>query len=66
MQSTASATELFQQTLKNIETITGNPDLSSSTVRSAIDRQIEGLKDGMSLIDSLNTNVSGLSNLISF
>lgn len=66
MQSTASATELFQQTLKNIETITGNPDLSSSTVKSAIARQIDGLRDGMSLIDALNTNVSGLSNLINF
>ncbi len=66
MQSTASATELYQQTIKNINDIAANPDLDADSVTSAIDRQINALKDGMSLIDSLNTSVDGLRDLVTF
>ena len=66
MQTTASASELYQQALKNINDIAMNPDLDATSVESAVQRQVTSLQSGLGILDSLNSNVSGLKDLVTF
>jgi hypothetical protein len=66
MQSTASASELYQQALKNINDVMMNPDLEAATVQTAINNQMNALKNGLAVVDAMNNDISGLQDLITF
>jgi hypothetical protein len=64
MQTTASATDLYQQTMKNINDLVMNPDLDATAIASATTTQLNNLKSGMAVLDGLNANITGLKDLI--
>ncbi|NBV88389.1 MAG: hypothetical protein EBR88_02590, partial [Betaproteobacteria bacterium] len=66
MQTTASASEAYQQAMKNISDLYANPDLDATAVSAAVEKQLEILRNGMTLLDTLNNSVSGLGALVSF
>jgi hypothetical protein len=54
MQASQSASDLYQQTLKNISDITMNKDLDAGAKNAAIAQQKAYLQNGMNLISSMN------------
>lgn len=64
MQTSASASELYQQVTKNITDMYNNPDLTEEALAAGIQRQISQLQAGMGILDSLNANVAGLQQLV--
>lgn len=64
MQTTDSASNLYQQALKNIADIMSNPDIKDAT--AAVQRQKDALRNGLAILDAMNTSVSGLDNLLTF
>ena len=64
MQASQSASDLYQQTLKNISDITLNKDLDAAAKNAAIARQKELLQNGMNLIGSMNN--LGIDDLVNF
>jgi hypothetical protein len=64
MQTSASASELFAQALKNINDLVMNPDLSTEALNNGITTQIQNLQGGMAILDALNENVEGLKDII--
>ncbi len=66
MQTTASASDLYQQTIKNINDLVMNPDLDAAAISGGTTNQLNNLKSGMAVLDALNNNVTGLKDLITF
>ena len=66
MQTTASASELYQQTIKNINDLVMNADLDAAAIKSGTDTQISNLEAGLAVLDALNANIDGLKDLITF
>lgn len=64
MQASASASDLYQQTLRNISDITANKDMNAAAKNAAIQQQKELLQNGMNLIGAMN-NI-GVSELLDF
>jgi hypothetical protein len=64
MQASQSASDLYQQTLKNISDITMNKDLNAAAKNSAIQAQKDFLRNGMNLIGSMNN--LGIGELLNF
>jgi hypothetical protein len=64
MQASASASDLYQQTLRNISDITANKDMNAEAKNASISQQKELLQNGMNLIGSMN-NI-GVSQLLDF
>ena len=66
MQTTASASDLYQQTIKNINDLVMNPDLDAAAISGGTTNQLKNLQSGMAVLDALNNNVTGLKELITF
>jgi hypothetical protein len=64
MQTSASASDLFQQTLKNINDLVMNGDLDAAAISAGTTNQLNNLKSGMAVLDVLNNNITGLKDLI--
>jgi hypothetical protein len=66
MQTSASASDLYQQAIKNINDLVMNGDLDAAAISAGTTNQLKNLQSGMAVLDVLNTNVSGLKDLINF
>jgi hypothetical protein len=66
MQTSASASDLYIQAIKNINDLVMNPDLDAGAISSGTNTQLKNLQSGMAVLDALNTNVAGLKDLITF
>jgi len=63
MQSSQSASDMYNQTVRNISDITANKDMDAASKNAAIAQQKAFLDNGMALIGSMNNlNLSGLLN----
>lgn len=61
MQSSASASELYKQAVKNMSDIMANPDLNVAAKNNAINNQIFLLRSGMQISGAIgNLNLGGL------
>jgi hypothetical protein len=66
MQTTASASDLYQQSIKNINDLVMNPDLTPEAISAGTTTQLKNLQSGMAVLDALNNNITGLKDLITF
>ena len=63
MQSSASASQFFTQTMESISAILNNPNLTQIQRQAAIDHQLEILNAGLAVIGGVgNIDLSGLVN----
>ena len=65
MQASASAQDIFQQSVKNISDIMSNSDLSVEAKQAAVDAQKATLQNAMSILSS-TSGIPGLKDLITF
>lgn len=54
MQSSASASDIYKQSLANITNITMNPDMDATAKQAAVNQQVELLRDGMAVSSAIN------------
>lgn len=66
MQSTSSASDLYQQTMANIASYTDNPDLDAVALETIINREVDTLRTGLILIDAFNPVVTDITQLLDF
>ena len=66
MQSTSSASDLYQQSLANIANYSDNPDLSAAALDAAIDREVQSLRTGLIMIDAFNPVIENIADLLDF
>ncbi len=64
MQASASASDLYQQVLRNISEITANKDMDAAAKNAAIAQQTALLQNGMNLIGAMNN--LGVNDLLDF
>ena len=64
MQTSASATDLYQQAIKNINDLVMNGDLDAAAINAGTTTQLKNMQMGLAVLDSLNNNISGLKDLI--
>ena len=65
MQTSASATDLYQQAIKNINDLVMNGELDAAAISAATATQLKNMQMGLAVLDSLNNNITGLKDLIS-
>nr|BDD47833.1 hypothetical protein 6 [Burkholderiaceae bacterium] len=66
MQTTSSASDLFQQTLANINSAALDPDMSTEALQSYTKQTLDQLALGMQVFSFLNPVIEGLETLITF
>jgi len=64
MQTSSSASQLYQQSVKNITAIAQDPTLDATSKQAAIAQQTQMLNDGMNLFGQLNN--LGIGQILSF
>lgn len=64
MQSSASASDIYKQSLANITNITMSKDMDPTAKQAAVNQQVELLKDGMAVSSSING--LNLQNILTF